>query len=64
MSIKIKNRIKPYNKAIEVDSDKSLSIRSLGLLWWVQPDFDRGTFGSGGAGEDGAGCDPSEKEAV
>ncbi len=27
-SIKIKNRIKPYNKAIEVDSDKSLSIRS------------------------------------
>ena len=27
-SIKIKNRIKPYNKAIEIDSDKSLSIRS------------------------------------
>ena len=27
-SIKIKNRIKPFNKTIKVDSDKSISIRS------------------------------------
>tara|TARA_B100000579_G_scaffold434086_1_gene454203 strand:- start:325 stop:1674 length:1350 start_codon:yes stop_codon:yes gene_type:complete len=27
-SLKVKNKIKPYNKSIEVDSDKSISIRS------------------------------------
>ena len=28
LTVKVKNRIKPFNKVIKVDSDKSISIRS------------------------------------